>query len=103
MDEAYRARQLQLIFAFGADRSDFAERIEDVALRTAMADVIQEINRLRIRNWCDNPADAGKYDITVIWLSEAENKENMTSRMRIFTRIDASGDGIFRERSCKQK
>ena len=32
-----------------------------------MADVIQEINRLRIRNWCDNPADAGKYDITVIW------------------------------------
>lgn len=67
MDEAYRARQLQLIFAFGADRSDFADIIEDVTLRTAMADVIQEINRLRIRNWCDNPADADKYDITVIW------------------------------------
>ena len=67
MDESYRARQLQLIFAFGADRSDFADVIEDVTLRTAMADVIQEINRLRIRNWCDNPADAGKYDITVIW------------------------------------
>ena len=67
MDESYRARQLQLIFAFGADRSDFADVIEDVTLRTAMADVIQEINRLRIRNWCDNPADADKYDITVIW------------------------------------
>lgn len=67
-DEAYRARQLQLIWAYGADRSDYADIIEDVTLRAAMTDVIQEINRLRIRNWCDNLADAEDYAIGVIWV-----------------------------------
>lgn len=67
MNESYRARQLQLIFAYHAEKSDLAAEIDDVALRTAMASVIQEINRLRIRGWCEDPADAKKYDITVIW------------------------------------
>lgn len=60
--------QLQLIWAYGADRSDYADIIEDVTLRAAMTDVIQEINRLRIRNWCDNPADVEDYAIDVIWV-----------------------------------
>ena len=33
-DEAYRARQLQLIWAYGADRSDYADIIEDVTLES---------------------------------------------------------------------
>lgn len=67
MDESYRARQFELIFAYGAERSDLAKEIDDAATRTALAAVIQEINRLRIRNWCENPADAKSFDITVIW------------------------------------
>lgn len=67
MNESYRARQLELIFAYGADRSDLRKEIDDAAIRTALAAVIQEINRLRIRNWCERPEDAKNYDITVIW------------------------------------
>ena len=67
MDESYRARQLQLIWAYGAERSDFHDIIEDVTLRSALVDIIQEVNRLRIRYWCNDLADVDKYDVTMIW------------------------------------
>lgn len=67
MNESFRARQFQLIFSYHAEKSALADEIDDASMRTALASVIQEINRLRIRGWCENPADAKNYDITVIW------------------------------------
>ncbi len=67
MDESFRARQFQLIFSYHAEKSALADEIDDASMRTALASVIQEINRLRIRGWCENPADAKNHDITVIW------------------------------------
>ena len=67
MEEGYRAKQLQLIFTNNGNWTDFREKIDDCTLRTAMVAIIQEINRLRIRNWCERPEDAWKYDITVVW------------------------------------
>ena len=32
-----------------------------------MVDIIQEVNRLRIRYWCNDLADVDKYDVTMIW------------------------------------
>ena len=58
MEEGYRAKQLQLIFTNNGNWTDFREKIDDCTLRTAMVAIIQEINRLRIRNWCERPEDA---------------------------------------------
>lgn len=68
-DEVYRAKQLQLIYTYNSDESDYKDIIEDCTIRTAMADIVQEINRLRTRGWCDSadPEEMAKYDITVIW------------------------------------
>ena len=68
-DEVYRAKQLQLIYTYNSDESDYKDIIEDCTIRTAMADIVQEINRLRIRGWCESAdqEEQTKYDITVIW------------------------------------
>lgn len=67
MEEGNRAKQLQLIFTNNGNWTDFKDVIDDCTLRTAMVSIVQEINRLRIRNWCERPEDAWKYDITVVW------------------------------------
>lgn len=67
MEEGNRAKQLQLIFTNNASWTGFKEEIDDCTLRTAMVAIVQEINRLRIRNWCERPEDAYKYGITVVW------------------------------------
>ena len=69
LEEGYRAKQLQLIFTNNADCSDFRMEVEDCTVRTAITNIVQEINRLRIRGWCDstNPETRKNYDITVIW------------------------------------
>ena len=68
-DEVYRAKQLQLIYTYNSDESDYKDIIEDCTIRTAMADIVQEINRLRIRGWCESAdqEEQAKYDVTVIW------------------------------------
>ena len=70
LEEGYRAKQMQLIFTNNADCSDFRMEVEDCTVRTAITNIVQEINRLRIRGWCDsstNPETRKNYDITVIW------------------------------------
>lgn len=67
MEESNRAKTLQLIFTNNASWTGFKEEIDDCTLRTAMVAIVQEINRLRIRSWCERPEDAYKYGITVVW------------------------------------
>ena len=76
LDEVRRAKQLQLIWTNNCRESDYNDEIEDSLVRTAVAAIIQEINRTRMRGWCDSadPAERCKYDVTVLWATRSRKQ-----------------------------
>lgn len=76
LDEVRRTKQLQLIWTNNCRESDYNDEIEDSLVRTAVAAIVQEINRTRIRGWCDSadPVERSKYDVTVLWATRSRKQ-----------------------------